>query len=291
MRLYFLKIGLGKEHFMKHIRLMIVAAVCGVALLFIARANAQDVKQGVVTIVRIHGDATFTTDSGATWQPLKLGAILQPGAVIKTAPDATVDIVLGQTPVAVSQGGGVGINNAGAYAAGLPPTSAMSSTVAVQQNVIRMLGGTELAIDTLTFSNTGAETTSDTELDLKSGKIFGNVKKISAMSKYEIKTPVGVAGIRGTSFSLGSDGSVICTEGSVVIAATVMINGVATLVTVTVDQGEEFNPANYSPSAPVTTISGDITDAINAQLNAMTYSSTTAFETTSGGTTVYISPN
>ncbi|HEY1719533.1 MAG TPA: hypothetical protein VGH42_14730, partial [Verrucomicrobiae bacterium] len=141
---------------MKHIRLMIVAAVCGVALLFIAKANAQDVKQGVVTIVRIHGDATFTTDGGATWQPLMLGAVLQSGAAIKTAPDATVDIVLGEMPVAVSHNQGVGMNNAGAYAAGLPPTSAQS-IAAVQQNVIRMMGGTELAIDKLTFSNTGAE--------------------------------------------------------------------------------------------------------------------------------------
>lgn len=282
-----LKIGAGKEHFMKHIRLMIMAAVCGVALMCIAKANAQDEKQGVVTIVRIHGDATFTTDSGATWQPLHIGAILQSGAVIKTAPDATVDIVLGQAAAAGGIGkGGVGMNNATAYAAGRDPTSG-GFTAAAQQNVIRMMGGTELAIDKLTYSNTGAETVGDTELDLRSGKIFGNIKKISAMSKYEIKTPTGVAGIRGTSFAMGSDGSVVCYSGSVVVSF--MVNG--TLTTQTVNAGDTFNPA----TGLVTPV--DLNGQTLAEWSAantpsgMTEANTETLTIQNNPTTVYISPN
>ena len=273
---------------------MIVAAVCGVALLFIAKANAQDVKQGVVTIVRMHGDATFTTDGGSTWQPLMLGAVLHSGAVIKTAPDATVDIVLGEKVAQVAQGGGAGMNNAGAYAAGLPPASS-GFKAAVQQNVIRMMGGTELAVDKLTYSNSGAETVGDTELDLRSGKIFGNVKKISAMSKYEIKTPTGVAGIRGTDFALGADGSVICTDGSVVVSAMVSIGGVQTLVTVTVNAGEIFDPSTYSPSAPVQDVGVD--NATVAAALAVSEGLATSYNTEANGqaaqnstTTVYVSP-
>ena len=272
---------------MKHIRLMIMAAVCGVALMCIAKANAQDEKQGVVTIVRIHGDATFTTDSGATWQPLHIGAILQSGAVIKTAPDATVDIVLGQAAAAGGIGkGGVGMNNATAYAAGRDPTSG-GFTAAAQQNVIRMMGGTELAIDKLTYSNTGAETVGDTELDLRSGKIFGNIKKISAMSKYEIKTPTGVAGIRGTSFAMGSDGSVVCYSGSVVVSF--MVNG--TLTTQTVNAGDTFNPA----TGLVTPV--DLNGQTLAEWSAantpsgMTEANTETLTIQNNPTTVYISPN
>lgn len=215
---------------------MIAAAVCGAALTFIVGANAQDVKQGVATVVRIHGTGSVTLDGGATWQALKLGETLQQGAVIKTDGDSTVDLVLSETAANIGshQGGGAGLNNAGAYASGIPPTSP-GFKAAAQQNVIRIFGGAQLAIDKLTYSDTGAETVSDTELDLQSGKIFGTVKKLSAMSKYEIKTPTGVAGIRGTEYSMGSDGSIICYSGSVVVAGA---NGTA----VVVPAGSSFNP-------------------------------------------------
>ena len=68
------------------------------------------------------------------------------------------------------------------------------------QNVIRMERNTVLAIDKLSASNMGVNTTSDTELDLRQGTIFGSVKKLSAASTYQIKTPNGMAAIRGTTF-------------------------------------------------------------------------------------------
>lgn len=46
----------------------------------------------------------------------------------------------------------------------------------------------------------GPTAESETVLNLKSGSIFGQVKKITANSKYEIRTPNGVASIRGTDF-------------------------------------------------------------------------------------------
>jgi hypothetical protein len=41
-------------------------------------------------------------------------------------------------------------------------------------------------------------------LDLQDGAILGNVKKISANSRYEIKTPHGISGIRGTDYHVKS---------------------------------------------------------------------------------------
>src|SRR5437899_7982601 len=65
---------------------------------------------------------------------------------------------------------------------------------------------------------TGADTVSETQLDLQRGKIFGNVKKMSAASRYEVKLPNGVAGIRGTIYTLTASGVVQVLVGSVVIA-------------------------------------------------------------------------
>jgi hypothetical protein len=206
-----------KRIFMKNIRVLILGAICGAALFLVAKADAQDAKQGIATIVRIHGTATYTAGDG-TWQPLAVGTTLGAGAVIKTDPDSTVDIVLGDkvahAPLGTANAPGVVlIDNSGG-----PVHPASTYNGSVQQNVIRMAGGTTLAIDKLTFTDTGADTVSDTELDLQSGKIFGSVKKLSAMSKYEIKTPVGVAGIRGTKFVLGSDGTAGCDSGSIVLS-------------------------------------------------------------------------
>lgn len=202
---------------MKNIRVLILGAICGAALFLVAKADAQDAKQGIATIVRIHGTATYTAGDG-TWQPLAVGTTLGAGAVIKTDPDSTVDIVLSDkvahAPLGTANAPGVVlIDNSGG-----PVHPASTYNGSVQQNVIRMAGGTTLAIDKLTFTDTGADTVSDTELDLQSGKIFGSVKKLSAMSKYEIKTPVGVAGIRGTKFVLGSDGTAGCDSGSIVLS-------------------------------------------------------------------------
>jgi hypothetical protein len=66
------------------------------------------------------------------------------------------------------------------------------------QNVIRLRENTLLSIDKLTAEQTGGDTVSDTQLDLRAGRVFFNVKKTSAASRYEIKLPNGVAGIRGS---------------------------------------------------------------------------------------------
>jgi hypothetical protein len=44
------------------------------------------------------------------------------------------------------------------------------------------------------------------------------VKKMSAASKYEVKIPNGVAGIRGTVYDISADGIVKVLSGSVVLA-------------------------------------------------------------------------
>jgi len=53
---------------------------------------------------------------------------------------------------------------------------------------------------------------SDTELNLKEGKIYASVKKITGASQYLIKLPNGIAGVRGTLFSISADGTIACFE-------------------------------------------------------------------------------
>jgi hypothetical protein len=70
----------------------------------------------------------------------------------------------------------------------------------------------------MTSTQTGAEEVSDTQLNLQAGRIMGTVRKLSGASRYEVKIPNGVAGIRGTVYSLSAAGIVHCLVGSLVMA-------------------------------------------------------------------------
>lgn len=153
--------------------------VCGLVL---ATATVALADQRTAEVVRIKGSARYSM-GGNTWQPLKVGTVLSAGAIVQTAQDSTVDI---------------------AFTAGMArvhrPTFGeyISYNPTVQRDVVRMTGDTVLAFDKLTSTDTGTETITETELDLRSGELFANVKKVSAASTFEIKIPNGVAGIRGT---------------------------------------------------------------------------------------------
>ncbi|HEY5232186.1 MAG TPA: FecR domain-containing protein [Verrucomicrobiae bacterium] len=183
-----------------------------------------------------------------------------------------MDLVLGDKAVRVNSQAGAGSLIGGTVnIAGLPVTPISAGGLAApQQNIVRLLPDTELAIDTFTYSQTGADTVSDTELNLKAGKIFGNVKKISAASKFIVKTPTGVAGIRGTSVYFGADGSATVVDGSAVISE--IINGAT--VTVTLTEGQSFDPAtgqvsnlssaadaieNNNVASIISSVNGDVT--------------------------------
>jgi len=233
---------------MKNIQLLAVAVMV-VALTGIARA-ASDVKPASVTIVSVQGEARYSTD-GKIWHPLVVGKILHEGAVIETAANSTCDLVLSGTPVPVpeqtsapqsmsmvSQAPDPGIRGYVAY----KPMA--------EQNVILMDPDSMLAVDKLTSINTGADTVSDTELDLRAGGIFTNVKKMSASSQYIIKLPDGVAGIRGSKGHLGADGRTEWISGIIVLS---IVGPDGRPHVVVVRGGYDYNPktgqiSNLSPS-------------------------------------------
>jgi hypothetical protein len=223
---------------MKHIQAYISAAICAMLLALTCNASAQDVKQGVVTVIRIQGDARYSSGDNV-WHPLTPGLTLGTGAVIETGANSTADIVLSDKAAQVSLRSNAGSPIGGSLNIAGLPVKPLQRASAPEQNVIRLQPDTVLAVDKFVYSQTGADAVTDTELDLRSGKIFGNVKKVSAASKYIIKTPTGVAGIRGTAFLLGADGDVTVLEGSVVISA---IGPTGTVFTTVLAAGDQYSP-------------------------------------------------
>jgi len=217
---------------------LVVFTLMGLAMQALAAPTDQ-----TATVLRVKGGARYSTDN-RTWQALKVGDVLKPGCVIQTAEQSEVDLQLGGAPRSQTgpqvNNNGRGLNDIynGSIAnpiggGAAPPTEEPDASV------VRIQESTVLAIDKLTSDNTGAETVDDTQLDLRAGSVAGNVKKMSAASRYEVKIPNGVAGIRGTFYWLSSSGVVNVVTGSVIVV-TVGSNGKVTEKVV--KAGYSYNP-------------------------------------------------
>jgi len=219
---------------------------CALALAMVSTLCAQTPISGAAKVVRIKGRARISYNGGA-FVTLNPGDLVKPGAIIQTSTQegSYVDIVLGSGETAPIS-----------YGPPSPP-SAMGYQPEAAQNVVRIYANTALGIDKLTAMDTGAEPVTDTQLDLKSGHIFGTVKKMSAASRYEVKIPNGVAGIRGTTYDLTSDGVIRVTVGSVVLA---YMDPSGKVVTQVVMAGQQFD-ARTQTLSPIPT---PIMDSIDA---------------------------
>jgi hypothetical protein len=214
-------------------------------LVLAVAASAQTVKPGVATIVRIQGEARYSL-SDDIWHPLVVGKMLSAGAVIETGHDAMVDMVLGKSiefPQAAPWPDRIG------PAPDANVRGMVDYRPSVEQNMVRMTGDTVLSLDKLTVSDTGLDTVSDTELDLKQGCIFCSVKKLSAASEYHVKIPNGIAGVRGTLFEIDASGWCAVLKNSVLLA---IVGPNAVPVTYLVGEGNQFDPQNgqISPLTP-----------------------------------------
>lgn len=208
----------------------------GFVLTLAAGAYAQSsTRPGYATIVRIEGEAQYSAGNNV-WRPLTLGQTLGSGNVIRTAPNSKVDMVLGdKIPDRI-----VPVPDKVGPAPDATVRDMISYKAIAEQNVVRMESDTVLAIDKLTIGNMGVDAVSDTQLDLRQGTIFGNVKKLSVTSQYLIKTPNGIAGVRGTSFLISANGDITVISGSMV-ASHVGPNG--QISTVVLGPGEQYDPS------------------------------------------------
>lgn len=200
---------------MKQIRILAPwLAAFAVVIAMAANATAQSSKERVGTVTKIKGAARVSTGNNI-WRPLKVGDVLRPGMVVQTAGSSFADIVFSAAGGAVTQATATPVKAGVGAGGGAGPGAGKS---AVRQDVVRVTADSVLAIDKLSSMDTGADKVTETQLDLRSGKIFGSVRKQSAASRFEVKIPNGVAGIRGTIFSISADGVVSALDGDVLVA-------------------------------------------------------------------------
>jgi hypothetical protein len=184
---------------------LLVLALVGVSSL----KSAEPGKSPGHALVRtVKGTATYTTPGGAS-NPLTVNTELSVGDKITTGPDSFVYLSV----------------------------NGLSSAV-------RIASDTTLVLDKMERIGTSREGGRDTMLNLRIGSIVGQVRKVSAESRYEIMTPHGVAGIRGTDFAVDvvSDGNgqytVTFTSITGTVVASAVVNG--NIETKTLTAGEAW---------------------------------------------------
>lgn len=190
---------------MKKLQTLLAIAMSGVLLNL--TASAQPAGPGYATVIRVKGTASYSLDGGAHKFPLVPGQFLAAGAGIYTGDDGVVDVILGkalQMPQAAWSPDRI------SFAPDAPVRGMVSYQPSVEQNIVRVMSSSTLFIDKLTTVSSGVDTVSDTELDLRKGGIYASVKKLSPAAQYLVKTPTGIAGVRGTQFSitLNEDGTI-----------------------------------------------------------------------------------
>ncbi|MCS7090201.1 MAG: hypothetical protein RMN51_03750 [Verrucomicrobiota bacterium] len=180
------------------------------AVLAFCSAAWAETKNLTAKVTRIKGAARYTTD-GTSWKPLRVGQSLSAGTVIQTAANSMVDLVLGaddtiQLAPQVRENFTI-----------LPPAEVVFQPIS-GPDTVRLYSDTTLAIDRLTSTATGIDEVRETLLDLRAGAIFGRVKRMTAASRYEVKIPNGVAGIRGTIYHINAQGVISVLVGTVVVS-------------------------------------------------------------------------
>jgi len=158
-------------------------AVASLAIAALSTLHLQaQASPRAVRVTGIAGDVHYA-HGGGSLVPVSVGTKLVKGDVIKTGVGSHVDLDMG--------------DNVGQ---------------------VQLAPHSSLAIDEVTSSRTGADVLTETQLSLNTGTMYARVNKLSKGSRYEIATPNGIAGIRGSTLALTADGQLTMGEGEAAIA-------------------------------------------------------------------------
>ena len=156
-------------------RFMSGAVACGIVLALTASTSFSAMAQsadGSAKVINLKGSARYFLAGDSTPHPLKVGDTLKPGTIIQTATGSYVDVVL-NNPKATASG-----LSAAPSSISSTPTTVVYAKPSMEQDAVRVLENTVLGLEKLNITQTGADRVTDTELDLKVGKIFGTVRKL-----------------------------------------------------------------------------------------------------------------
>jgi hypothetical protein len=188
--------------------LLWLAAGCGLFVRDVAAAEAAD-PAGNVIVRKIVGAARC--NPGAAWRELGVGDELRPGTVVRTGKESHVELEFPELGITVS-----------------------------------LLEDSTVSLNKLNSEKTRGEVVCNHELELKAGRMEAVIRRLAATSKFEVKVPEGVIGVRraGTRFSFAADCALSVDRGAVVLVYLNEKKSGKDVASFVVSAGEKFNPAS-----------------------------------------------
>lgn len=149
----------------------------GLVAAFLAlTAQAADLVPGAYSVGTVKGDVTYKLAGSSEYMPLTAGTALPQGVTIKTGADSSALIVFASGSVAA-----------------IDPGSEIEVTKFEQE----VFAGP--------ISADAEPSVSNTEIKVINGGVVNKVSKLKKGSNYTVNSPVGAAGVRGTTFRVAYD--------------------------------------------------------------------------------------
>ena len=169
---------------------------------------------GQVLVQAVSGAVTCSTSKGVL-QRVGAKDQLDCGAVIRTGPGATVDLVLGYN-----------------------------------RTVLRLTPNSVLRFAKLDEDLAGDDVITEITLELTSGALAGSQRKLTLPSRLDVVTPKGIARIMGTEYYVRADGAVSVVSGAVKVHYNQAGNKNESVITVAA--GYSFDPVTQTvvPTSP-----------------------------------------
>jgi len=145
---------------------------------------------------QVSGSAEWQDSTAGQMQPLVSGQVLPEGAIISTGDVSSVRLVFANGATAI---------------------------IGAKSQVVISKFKQDLFTDSADLTSGAEPSVSQTEIKLNRGTLSSRVSKLRSQSTYEVQTPVGVAGVRGTVFEVVYDSvnkilTVLTAEGKVVFS-------------------------------------------------------------------------
>ncbi len=210
-----------------------VAATTLLALAITAPGAFGQAKALKAEVRAIKGTATYSTGGGPA-KPVKVGLALPANTTIQTGPESTVDLFLGPSA-----------------------------------GVVRLVERSTVSLAKLDQTQTGVDNVVDVQMSMPEGELYFNVNKLSQASRYEIKMPSGVAGIRGTKGRCfhrpngGTTPPIILLDGRLVFVH-VPVGGEPKAYVMSAPPPVYFSPAEGVKQAPADMIRGVNSEVVKA---------------------------
>jgi hypothetical protein len=133
-------------------------------------------------------------------------------------------------------------------------TASKYTDLLLDGSIVRVQPNTTLKLDKLSGGSAAGVKVIDTQLNLADGRVSANIRKLAAGARYEVKTPGGVAGIRGskldvqTYFINGKRLTIYSAVDGTADVAETTPKGVVSLV---LNKGESFITGDFAPGETV----------------------------------------